>query len=822
MNPLLRECLNLFWSSQQSREAVEAHLRNWRDDQGRALVDADVKECVDVVASIDGRYHQYKDYLQAIFKPGDTVCFVGIEHNVDGDKTKERVTQTFTSLEDALTLDSFDVLDKLNNEASTVPGNTMSSVYVAMNSYPASLIGKDEGRTQENVVAVRALQADLDDINTAAAKIGMMQANSKVPPPALVVESSPGKFQGIWPVDDVSKDEAKPLMQAIATTFGTDPAVAETARVMRVPGFVNHKPKYLDEPFAKLVENTGRRYTRSSFKLDVARVQEFTKKPEGWLEKPFIHGDLHNQIIAHAGHYIQNENIKNPDILHKLITLSMSGNTFELDGKTPFEWNDAVVRQLCVAAATSWKTGEEKREAGKILMNMKPDALPGAPAIIDPTKWREEFRTVGEMEDRPIDEIIKGALQEGVTFIGANPGDGKTLVSLAFAKAICTGTPLFGLSQFAVPKPRTVIYLIPETRDPAFRRRCEAFQIPDNDMFLARTVSAGPSLALTHPSLMQAVKDTKAVVFLDTAARFMTTSDENSAAQNRQLVDDVIALQAAGAVAVVLDHHVTKAAQSEGAVMTLENMLRGTGDFAAMCDQVYGIRKDRLAWANGAGPMEIELVALKDREQIGSLTRLKLAASRTTNDAIFKTVSIINETGNFRVIEGAEVKQRLIDKLIQIVTNDPEIKLADIADMLGHTVKEYTIKNELNKEGYHTTRGGKGGSSPWHKDEPDKPCQYERAAKPIVAPKQPPKEAKKARTIDDVIAFLNEQLEGTNAVEEDSVYESTVLLEAARQGISKSKLNEAKAILGVVIVKYDGGEKGWALPANAAAAATVN
>jgi RecA-family ATPase len=142
---------------------------------------------------------------------------------------------------------------------------------------------------------------------------------------------------------------------------------------------------------------------------------------------------------------------------------------------------------------------------------------------------------------------------------------------------------------------------------------------------------------LSDPYLLEAVKQTNAVVFLDTAARFMVTNDENSAAQNRKLVDDVIALQAAGAVAVILNHHATKASQNEA--ITLENMVRGTGDFAAMTDMVYGIRKDRATYANGNGPMEIELVSLKDREQIGALTKLRLAASRLADKGPFPTVS---------------------------------------------------------------------------------------------------------------------------------------------------------------------------------------
>jgi hypothetical protein len=161
---------------------------------------------------------------------------------------------------------------------------------------------------------------------------------------------------------------------------------------------------------------------------------------------------------------------------------------------------------------------------GCLDLNQKPDVSPltqsaqiAAAAqgqMPDVTKWREQFRSIGQMDVGPIVEIIKGVLQEGVCFIGANPGDGKTLVSLAFAKAICTATPLFGLSGFTVEKPRQVIYLIPESRDRAFRKRCEAFRIPDDPTrFICRTTSLGPTLPLNDPYLMQAVRETNAVVF---------------------------------------------------------------------------------------------------------------------------------------------------------------------------------------------------------------------------------------------------------------------------------------------------------------------
>jgi hypothetical protein len=240
--------------------------------------------------------------------------------------------------------------------------------------------------------------------------------------------------------------------------------------------------------------------------------------------------------------------------------------------------------------------------------------------------WRNEFRNIAQMEQGPMAMVIDGVLQEGITFIGASAGDGKTLIALSMSRAIVLGLPLFGISDFKVATPRNVIYLIPESADKPFRTRCLAFRLPQDDRFLSRTISSGLPLSLDNPMLLEAVRQTKAVVFLDTVSRFITSSDENSSAQNRVLVDNIIALRAAGSPCVVVLHHAKKSAKENAEVMTLENMLRGTGDYAAMCDTVYGIRADERLRDNNAGPLEMEIVNLKNREQVDGLSKLRLAA----------------------------------------------------------------------------------------------------------------------------------------------------------------------------------------------------
>jgi len=60
-------------------------------------------------------------------------------------------------------------------------------------------------------------------------------------------------------------------------------------------------------------------------------------------------------------------------------------------------------------------------------------------------------------------------------------------------------------------------------------------------------------------------------------------------------------------VSVLFMHHSPKALK-EASEMTLENVLRGTGDFGAMAYCVHGFRRDEDLFAYGEGPEEMEVV----------------------------------------------------------------------------------------------------------------------------------------------------------------------------------------------------------------------
>lgn len=109
-----------------------------------------------------------------------------------------------------------------------------AGVFVAINEVEG---GKP--RQTQNVIRVRALFADADDaarlsdVEAAIERLGLT--------PSIIVESSPGKRHFYWRVRDCPLTEFKAAQQALAAAFGTDPAVCDLPRVMRLPGFHHHK-----------------------------------------------------------------------------------------------------------------------------------------------------------------------------------------------------------------------------------------------------------------------------------------------------------------------------------------------------------------------------------------------------------------------------------------------------------------------------------------------------------------------------------------------------------------------------------------------------
>jgi len=107
--------------------------------------------------------------------------------------------------------------------------NQGAGVFVMINE------GDGKGRKAENVKRVRALFLDMD-----GAPLEPVIGKDK-PAPLMIVESSPKRFHVYWAVRDVALEQFKDNQRLLAKRFSGDVSVCDLSRVLRVPGFYNHK-----------------------------------------------------------------------------------------------------------------------------------------------------------------------------------------------------------------------------------------------------------------------------------------------------------------------------------------------------------------------------------------------------------------------------------------------------------------------------------------------------------------------------------------------------------------------------------------------------
>ena len=134
-----------------------------------------------------------------------------------------------------------------------------------------------------------------------------------------------------------------------------------------------------------------------------------------------------------------------------------------------------------------------------------------------------------------------------------------------------------------------MIYLIPESSISPLVAR-QTFPLEEfvrEDRLLNRTLSSREQVELTDPRMLAAVEN--ADVFLDSVVRF-TTSSENDAENIRMFSDVMFRLLHAGARTITGCHRSPKSFETAQS-MTLENVLRGSGDLGAMICTCWGVRQ---------------------------------------------------------------------------------------------------------------------------------------------------------------------------------------------------------------------------------------
>jgi putative DNA primase/helicase len=305
----------------------------------------------------------------------------------------------------------------------------------------------------------------------------------------------------------------------------------------------------------------------------------------------------------------------------------------------------------------------------------------------EPVDWRAAFKSYSQMEKGEIQFLVKNLFPYGVTFVGGLSAAGKTWFVLSLVKSLVTGEKFLG--KFEVPESMPVIYLVPESGERAFRARLDTMRLSEaGEQLLCRTMDSGKILGLQSPELIEACGILQPVVILDTAIRFSAAQDENSASQNKELTDGIFGLRTAGAKAVVAIHHCPKT--TSGKEMTLQNSLRGTGDYGAISDAVYALE------CADQETLEIRVQCVKARD------------FEPPKPFTIRGRPYLNTTGDFASMteSGWGAYRGEVEKLVDAIVADPTIDYRGLTARTG--ISSGRIRELAAKAGW-----AKDKKAPW-------------------------------------------------------------------------------------------------------------
>jgi RepB DNA-primase from phage plasmid len=133
-------------------------------------------------------------------------------------------------------------------------------VYMGMNPIKDGAFSRTKGDIQD----IRHVYLDLDRKGDEA--LEAIRNSAEVPAPNFVLDTSPGKHQVVWKVSGFSQDEAESLLHNLANKFAGDLAATDSTRVLRLPGFANHKLP--DEFIVQARHENNAVYTLRDFTID--------------------------------------------------------------------------------------------------------------------------------------------------------------------------------------------------------------------------------------------------------------------------------------------------------------------------------------------------------------------------------------------------------------------------------------------------------------------------------------------------------------------------------------------------------------------------
>ena len=323
---------------------------------------------------------------------------------------------------------------------------------------------KGKRRITQHLLPERSLWADLDPVDPEG--LGEYR-------PTIAWESSPGKYQGIWllnePLEGASKGGRE--NHRLTAYINADPSGWDSTQLLRVPGRPNFKPEYTPEGEPNgvvskgLLWDSGPRYVWSDFEdlpeVGSQVVDEVELVDEDVIDRVDRHevwGRLRLKVSRRVREYMA------------LKTEPPAGNRNEVLWQIERELADAgasLVEIVAIVRASVWNKYRGRHD------EMKRLKIEAAKAIAA----RDESPAVEEIEDevKPDLNWLSSVVQQpiprprwlvrnmwtrgGCGFISGAPKSYKSWMALDMAVTVATGTTFLGQPAYKVARPEKVLYL---------------------------------------------------------------------------------------------------------------------------------------------------------------------------------------------------------------------------------------------------------------------------------------------------------------------------------------------------------------------------
>lgn len=294
--------------------------------------------------------------------------------------------------------------------------------------------------------------------------------------PTVAIESSPGRFVGLWVLNDTMTEE---LNRRLTYMLGADKGGWDLTQVLRIPGTTNYK--YSSLPRVKILWSDGPEYTVRAIKKalpeeviedeeeegDASEVyMKYEKKLPVWCRRELIHGKVTPGKRSEMIWKIQNT------LIECGLTTS---EAFVLVKASP--WNKFKGRRN--------EDEQLKRELDKVVAHH----MQAKKAVVGENDGEDEYvwvsTPISEVEAEHLDWIWYPYLARGeVTILEGDPGLGKSYLAQMIGGGVVDGERLPAVKKGdKIVQGKVVAFDMENTAGSVTRRRLEGNGVKRLDSF---------------------------------------------------------------------------------------------------------------------------------------------------------------------------------------------------------------------------------------------------------------------------------------------------------------------------------------------------